>query len=236
MEHTAPSGAKGNYFRINRIEGICSPREPVPRWEIWVGFYVSQDVRADHTDPVFNYRINVPFNDLQADPRTGEMPNFYSVIKDYAPFAGNAVIDIIDDSDNLPLDVAKASKISEINSARLAANMSSFTYLDKQIACDALSRSDIDGTNGYIALMGGFPPEWVGKWKTVDNTTVPIETLDDWKAFYAAMVNQGQKNFLYSQALKQLVAQAVDVSQVNAIYWGLDLTAVSQPEPGAASA
>lgn len=221
MDYTAPNGATGNYFRILRIEGICSPKEPTPRWEIWVGFYASQQVRAENTDPIYNYRINIPFSDLTADPRTGSMASFYSVIKNYAPFAGNAVADVLDDSDNLTLDVAKAFKVTEINSARLAANTTSFTYLDKQIACDSLSRSDIDGVNGYVALMNAFPSGWVGKWKATDNTYVDIVTTDDWKAFYTAMVNQGQNNFLYSQQLKQKVASATTVTDVNAIYWGM---------------
>lgn len=224
MDHTAPNGAKGNYFRILRIEGICSPKEPLPRWEVWVGFYASQDIRAENTDPIFSYRVNIPFTDLVADPRTGNMPSFYSIIKNYAPFAGNAVTDIVDDSNNLPLDAAKAFKEGEINSARLATNTTSFTYLDKQIACDALSRSDIDGVNGYVALMGEFPPSWIGKWKTLDNQYVDIATTDDWKAFYSAMVSQGQNNFLYSQWLKQKVAAASSVDEVNTVYWGLPMS------------
>jgi hypothetical protein len=224
MEHTAANGAKGNYFRVLRIEGICSPGEPVPRWEIWVGFYANQDIRVSVKDPICQYRVNIPFSDLQTDPRNGTMPGFYSAMKNYEPFVGQYVQDALEDSADLDLDVAKARRLAEINRARLAANTSSFTYADKAIACDALSRGDIDGVNGYVALMGDFPPGWVGKWKAADNSFVPIETLDDWKAFYAAMVNQGQSNFLYSQWLKQQVAAAGTVDDVDAIYWGLTPT------------
>jgi hypothetical protein len=149
------------------------------------------------------------------------MPSFYSAIKDYPPFAGSNVTDAAEDSADITLDAAKATKITEINKSRLAANTSSFSYQGKDIACDALSRSDIDGVNGYVALTGTFPEGWIGKWKAVDNSLVLIETLDDWKAFYAAMVEQGQSNFLYSQWLKQQVADATTAEQVGAIYWGL---------------
>lgn len=223
MDHTAPNGAKGNYFRINRIEGICSPREPYSYWMVWVGFYASQDIRAQNTDPIFNYQVNIAMSDMPLDPKNGTLAGFYSAIKNYAPFVGNVVTDMIEDSPDISLDAAKANKVSEINNARLVANTKYFNYNDKQIACDTLSRSDIDGTNGYVSLMGTFPDGWVGQWKTVDNTYIPIATIDDWKAFYAAMVAQGQANFLYAQGLKKLVADATDVQQVAAVYWGMQL-------------
>jgi hypothetical protein len=39
----------------------------------------------------------------------------------------------------------KAAKNTEINTSRLAANQTTFTHQNKQIACDQLSRGDIDG-------------------------------------------------------------------------------------------
>jgi hypothetical protein len=220
MNHTAPNGATGNYFRINRINGICAPGV-FPHWEIWVGFYASADIRAENTNPLWQYTIEIPFSDLQVDPRSGQMPGLYSVVKNYAPFAGESTLDAAEDSPDITLDAVKATKITEINKARLTANTTSFPYLGKQIACDALSRSDIDGVNGYVALMGAFPSSWVGKWKAADDTYLTIETLDDWKAFYSAMVNQGQSNFVYSQWLKQQVAAATTAADVDAVYWGL---------------
>jgi hypothetical protein len=224
MDHTAPNGAKGNYFRILRINGICAPGEATPRWEVLVGFYASQDVRAQNTNPLWQYQVNVPFYALTTDPRQGpSSKGFYDLIKEYDIFAGQNILDVAEDSGDITTDTAKATKIFEINNARLVANTTSFPYMGKEIACDALSRSDIDGVNGYIALMGAFPPGWVGKWKTVDNAYIQIESLDDWKAFYTAMVNQGQNNFLYAQWLKQQVANAADTNSVSAIYWGMPM-------------
>lgn len=225
MEHTAPNGATGNYFRILRINGICSPGEITPRWEIWVGFYASQDIRTQNTNPLWQYQVNIPFTNLPSDPRqAGTTQGFYELLKGHDPFVGNTIADAAEDSSDITLDAVKATKIFEINTARLKANTTSFTYLDKQIACDALSRSDIDGVNGYVSLMGTFPSGWVGKWKAVDNTYVDITTTDDWKAFYSAMVNQGQSNFLYSQGLKQKVADATTADEVSAVYWGMSLS------------
>lgn len=117
------------------------------------------------------------------------------------------------------LDELKSAKNAEINSARMSANLTSFTYLGKQIACDTLSRSDIDGTNGYVSIFNNFPDNWAGGWKATDNTYVPIATVDDWKAFYKAMVDQGNANFHHSQDLKSQLASATTPEQVAAIVW-----------------
>lgn len=117
------------------------------------------------------------------------------------------------------LAALKAKKNAEINEARLAANFSTFTHTGKAIACDQLSRSDIDGTNGYVSLYGELPAGWPGGWKAVDNTYVPITTVDEWKAFYASMFAAGSANFAKAQALKAQIADATTAEQVAAITW-----------------
>lgn len=121
------------------------------------------------------------------------------------------------------LGALKAAKNEEINAARLAANFSTFTHAGKAIACDQLSRSDIDGTNGFVALYGALPPGWPGGWKAVDNTYVAIATVADWKAFYASMFAAGNANFARAQALKGLLAAADTAEAVAAIRWDMVL-------------
>lgn len=113
----------------------------------------------------------------------------------------------------------KATKTAEINAARLTANRSSFTFAGKQIACDELSRSDIDGFNGIVSLTGALPPNWIGYWKAVDNTLVPIPDVATWTGLYAAMVAQGQTNFAHSQDLKTALAAAATAVEVEGIVW-----------------
>jgi hypothetical protein len=117
------------------------------------------------------------------------------------------------------LDAVKAAKNTEINAARMAANRSTFTHSGKVFACDELSRSDIDGVNGYASLFGALPASWPGAWKAVDNSYLPIATLNDWKAFYGAMVAAGNANFARAQQLKADLAAATTFEQVNAITW-----------------
>lgn len=113
----------------------------------------------------------------------------------------------------------KAGKALEINSARMAANFTTFPHAGKVFSCDALSRSDIDGTNGTMTLINAFPPGWPGGWKAADNTYLSITTRAEWEAFYLAMCAQGAANFAHSQALKAAVAAATTVEQVAAINW-----------------
>lgn len=121
------------------------------------------------------------------------------------------------------LDALKAAKNSEINEARLTANFTSFEHQGKQIACDTLSRNDIDATNGYVTLNGNLPPSWLGGWKTVDNTYIAIPDVPAWKALYASMFAAGNANFAHAQALKALLAAADTPEAVAAIRWGMDL-------------
>jgi len=115
-------------------------------------------------------------------------------------------ITVVNEPDPLPeiesLDNLKARKNQEINDARLHANQTTFTYSGKAVACDQLSRGDIDAVNGIVAITNELPPSWIGGWKAVDNTIIPIPNLNTWISFYAAMVQQGTINFNKAQTLK----------------------------------
>ena len=117
------------------------------------------------------------------------------------------------------LAVAKTAKNLEINAERLKANNSWFMFLDCRIACDQLSREDIQGINGYVSNTGNLPDAWPSGWKHMDNGYVPIIDVDMWKLFYAAMVSQGMVNFQKAQTLKQQVVEATTVQEVYAITW-----------------
>lgn len=113
----------------------------------------------------------------------------------------------------------KSAKNAEINHARATANTSTFRHDGKTFACDALSRSDIDGVNGYVALYGALQPDFPGAWKAADNSYYPIVDVAAWKAFYASMVATGAANFAHAQQLKNQLAAATTAEQVAAIVW-----------------
>lgn len=113
----------------------------------------------------------------------------------------------------------KAAKNEKINSWRAAANLSTFPHAGKEIACDALSRSDIDGVANNIALSGGFPTEFPMAWKAVDNTFIQLADVNAFKAMYASMTTQGTENFKHAQALKAQLASAQTQADIDAIAW-----------------
>lgn len=113
----------------------------------------------------------------------------------------------------------KATKNLQINESRLKANRTSFTFNNKQIAADALSRSDIDAMHGIVLLNNEMPVGWQGGWKAMDNTYVAIPDVATWSLFYSAMVAQGQANFAHSQNLKATLAAATTITEVEAIKW-----------------
>jgi hypothetical protein len=113
----------------------------------------------------------------------------------------------------------KLLKNLQINESRLAANRTSFTFNNKQIAADALSRSDIDAMHGIVLLNSEMPAGWQGGWKAMDNTYVAIPDVATWSLFYTAMVSQGQSNFAHSQELKATLAAATTIEEVEAITW-----------------
>lgn len=117
------------------------------------------------------------------------------------------------------LEELKAAKNTGINASRATANTGTFTYDGKAFACDALSRSDIDGVNGYVAIYGALPPDFPGAWKAVDNSLYAIADVSAWKAFYASMVAAGTANFLHAQQLKAQLAAAQTPEAVAAIVW-----------------
>jgi hypothetical protein len=119
---------------------------------------------------------------------------------------------------NIP--ALKATKNTEINLARAAANQTTFPYLGKLIACDPLSRSDIDAVANSIGLTGTFPDGFPMAWKAVDNSYISIPDVSAFKALYAAMVAEGTSNFNKSQQLKATLASAVTEVDIGAIVWG----------------
>ena len=115
---------------------------------------------------------------------------------------------------------AKAAKNLQINQWRAEANQSTFTYQGKKIACDALSRSDIDAVAGSVSMNNAFPVGFPNAWKATDNTLIMIPDIATFKAMYNAMTQQGTINFGHSQSLKAALAAANTIEEINAITWG----------------
>lgn len=199
--------------------------------------YRSQnEIRLAYPNTCFPIEITDEIlKDFNIFPVTETVPNFDTVIEkatEIAPDLVNgewiqqwSIQPKFDDEEDQAkayqehLEVAKTLKIEEINTARLEANTSFFIYKGKRISCDQLSRGDIEATNGIVLLTGGLPDGWYGFWKTADNEFIPINTVDEWKAFYKAMFDTGNNNFIKSLSLKQQVAAATTFEELKLISW-----------------
>lgn len=106
-----------------------------------------------------------------------------------------------------------------INDKRLEVNYKSFPYRGFDIACDQLSRSDIEGTNGLIQILKKLPDNWIGYWKATDNRLAPVKTYADWNELYLSMFNQGMVHFSHANYLKAMLADAKTYDEVKAINW-----------------
>jgi len=105
-----------------------------------------------------------------------------------------------------------------VNAWREKANNTFFVHEGKQIACDALSRGDIDAVAGNISLTGDFPEGFPGAWKCIDNSYILIKNPSAFKAMYASMTRQGITNFVKSQQIKAKIATAT-FEELDAITW-----------------
>lgn len=129
------------------------------------------------------------------------------------------VITIPEEEYSVKLQAIKNEQKEKINNWRLLANKSYFVHLGKKIACDDLSWRDLTGTNDEITNLGRLPDLWPGGWKTMDNSYIPITTIEDWKAFYSAMYATGVNNFIKAQQLKAAVDSATNIKTILEIVW-----------------
>jgi hypothetical protein len=155
------------------------------------------------------------FNDVQtlADRYNADGTDFHFVVIGSPHSIGTWVEPAPD------LTQEKLDKNLQINEWRGKANQSTFTHLGKTIACDDLSRSDIDAVAGSIALNGTFPAGFPNAWKATDNTYLSLPDIAAFKAMYNSMTLQGTINFGHSQDLKTALASATTLDQINSIVW-----------------
>jgi hypothetical protein len=117
------------------------------------------------------------------------------------------------------IEPKRTQKNAQINQWRLEANQSTFQFMGKPIGCDTLSRGDIDGVAGSIALFGDFPSNFPMAWKCADNTYISLPDVASFKAMYSAMTDQGTITFNRSQQLKAALSAASTKEEIDAIVW-----------------
>lgn len=120
------------------------------------------------------------------------------------------------------LDELKAMKTAEITAQRIAADSDKFTYNGLSIRTAEKDMFDLLIADARIS-KGGMPPNWPGGWKAIENSYVPISTVDEWNAFFIAMYDAGIANFTRSQQIKARIAAATAPEEIAAITWSMNL-------------
>lgn len=180
------------------------------------GNHVPGEVTPAHTIPAVEQQVKCHgYADVQMDMLEADLGDD---APDYADLIAAVRAAIVPPTAQ-EIAAAKAAKNTQINQWRATANQTAFPHAGKLIACDALSRSDIDAVANSIALTGAFPAGFPGAWKAVDNTYIMLPNVDAFKAMHASMTAQGNINFGHSQELKAALAAATTVEQLTAIVW-----------------
>ena len=202
----------------NRSTNIV--REHFEIQEEFPNIFIPRDASADFLDSLgYDPVTAVQVTDLMFDK------SMYTAYRDGAEQVDGVwqdrwvYIELTQELKDEQLVAAKAAKNNLINSWRAQANQTYFVHLGKQVACDALSRGDIDAVANEINLNGVFPYGFPGVWKAIDNTYISMDTLDKFKAMYSSMTLQGTINFGRSMTLKSQLAAATSLGAVEALAW-----------------
>lgn len=184
----------------NVIFGIVTPAHTIPAVEVNVKCHSYHETQMDWLEA-----------DLGAD-----LPAYADLIATVRA----AIVPPTPEEIAAQFTALKTAKNLQINDWRATANKTHFPHSGKLIACDNLSRGDIDAVANSIALTGAFPTNFPGAWKAIDNSYIMLPDTEAFKAMHAAMTAQGTANFLHAQTLKTALAAATTEEQVNAIVWG----------------
>jgi hypothetical protein len=217
-----PNGLTVSVHRVQKVE--IGPGSEPGAMVVTVCSWSSLDSYLQGNSHAWAWPLSVPTACLSSDP----FDAIERALTEDGPFEGGMLT-------NLPngdsLESVKARKHAEINVWWLSANRSFFTFAGKEIDCDDIGRSNIDGMNAEVALNGVLPVDFPGVWKCRDNTYIAIPDVATWKLFVRAMVAQGTANFIRAQALKAMVQAATEIQEVQAISWATDISSFTMPAP-----
>lgn len=117
------------------------------------------------------------------------------------------------------LEELRTAKNAQINAAWIAADSSAFSYAGETFRAEPDDVLRLNSINGYISLKREMPPDWIGVWKTMDDTFIALPDVASWEPFYTAFVMKGVTNYLAAQGLKAQLAAATTAAEIAAITW-----------------
>lgn len=132
---------------------------------------------------------------------------------------GEIVFKPADPAPVFDLAAAQLIKSNEITSARIAANLSHFTYESKNYSASQTAQNDLNGIANYASLNDALPAGFPGAWVSIEGEILLIPDVSAFKALYSAFVGQGTANFIKMQTLLSQVAAATNQAELDVIAW-----------------
>lgn len=118
---------------------------------------------------------------------------------------------------NILLADYKARRMAEIDRLRQKRNMGTFSHAGKEFAFDQHAFKDVMVIAGYIGMTNELPTSFPGAWKAIDNSLLLMPTVNDFKNFYASMVNTGINSFLFCEGLRADLNNATTYEEIYAL-------------------
>jgi hypothetical protein len=134
----------------------------------------------------------------------------------WQPYSGQYIAPVLPPFN---LTEAKAEKRAELASARLKANLTSFTYNAKEYSASQTAQNDLNAIANYASLFNALPAAFPNAWQAIDGTAISIPDVASFKDLYSAMVAQGSANFMHMQTLLYQADQATTQAELEAVAW-----------------
>lgn len=174
----------------------------------------NEDDAANNSENYVEFYVVISHGDYQPsyldDLETQVLPLIWQPYKNqYAPIA-TPVFNLAE---------AKVAKQAELASARLRANLTSFTYNAKEYSASQTAQNDLNAIANYASLFNALPAAFPNAWQAIDGSVIAIADVAAFKALYSAMVAQGSANFIKMQVLIAAAQAATTQAELEAVQW-----------------
>jgi hypothetical protein len=226
----AGNGAAVAYHKVVKLEINLNDNTTL----VTVKSYADEDAANNQLPAAWNWEVALDISGMVGSTNISNDIEA-ALIAPGATFEGGCLT-----TDNsTSVETLKERKRAEITAARLKADSDHFTYTyTVQVAVPATEEAeattqDVELTKDIrtadkdmfdllatdARMQKGWPSNWPGGWKAIDNTYLPIATKEEWDAFFIAAYDAGVNNFLHSQELKALLEAATTAEEIAAISW-----------------
>lgn len=204
-EFATPNGVSTGFHVLKRIEVIA----PFTSAHMNVQSYASEAAFLAGSGPVWSSPVDMPLGLL--DGGLADIAEIWLTTDTASPFAGGVIV--VDQS--LTLETAKMRAWSRIKQARSVAELADFTCEGSVYQAD---KERITGAMQLALLAQAAGTSYSISWTLSDNTTKTLDAAG-MIAVGAALVLHVAGAFAIGRDLRERLAAATTIDQVNAVQW-----------------